>query len=46
MSATLTEQFAESARLEQAIRENLKGLGYGVQEAKSVSHGPDTRRTH
>ena len=25
---TLNEQFAESARLEQAIRKNLKGLGY------------------
>ena len=27
--ATLEEQFAESARLEAAIRENLRGLGYG-----------------
>ncbi len=27
--ATLEEQFAESSRLEQAIRSNLKGLGYG-----------------
>lgn len=26
--ATLEKQFAESARLETAIRENLKGLGY------------------
>jgi type I restriction enzyme M protein len=26
--ATLEAQFAESARLETAIRENLKGLGY------------------
>ena len=25
----LDEQFAESAELEEAIRENLKGLGYG-----------------
>jgi type I restriction enzyme M protein len=27
--AELNVQFAESARLEQAIQENLKGLGYG-----------------
>jgi len=27
--ATLEEQFAEGARLEVAIRENLQGLGYG-----------------
>jgi type I restriction enzyme M protein len=27
--ATLEEQFAEGARLETAIRENLRGLGYG-----------------
>jgi type I restriction enzyme M protein len=27
--ATLEEQFAESAKLEKAIRSNLKGLGYG-----------------
>jgi type I restriction enzyme M protein len=27
--ATLNEQFAESAKLEKAIRSNLKGLGYG-----------------
>lgn len=27
--ATLHEQFAESAKLEKAIRSNLKGLGYG-----------------
>jgi type I restriction-modification system DNA methylase subunit len=27
--AKLEEQFAESARLEKAIRENLRGLGYG-----------------
>jgi len=26
---TLEEQFAESAQLEKAIRENLRGLGYG-----------------
>lgn len=29
LTATLEEQFAESAKLEKAIRENLKGLGYG-----------------
>jgi len=29
MVAKLEEQFAESARLEKAIRANLKGLGYG-----------------
>jgi type I restriction enzyme M protein len=27
--AELEAQFAESARLEQAIRANLRGLGYG-----------------
>ena len=26
---TLNEQFAESAKLETAIRSNLQGLGYG-----------------
>ena len=30
LTATLEEQFAESARLERAIRQNLKGLGYGL----------------
>ena len=29
LTAILQEQFAESARLERAIRQNLKGLGYG-----------------
>ncbi len=29
LTAQLEEQFTEGARLEQAIRENLKGLGYG-----------------
>jgi type I restriction enzyme M protein len=29
LTTTLLEQFAESARLEKAIRKNLKGLGYG-----------------
>jgi len=29
LTAKLEEQFKESARLENAIRENLKGLGYG-----------------
>ena len=29
LTATLFEQFTESAKLEKAIRENLKGLGYG-----------------
>ena len=29
LTAQLEEQFAEGARLEQAIRDNLKGLGYG-----------------
>jgi type I restriction enzyme M protein len=29
LTKQLEEQFAESARLEQAIRENLRGLGYG-----------------
>ena len=29
LTTTLFEQFAESARLEKAIRKNLKGLGYG-----------------
>ena len=28
LTATLAEQFKESARLEGAIRENLRGLGY------------------
>lgn len=30
LSARLEEQFAESARLEKAIRQNLDGLGYGA----------------
>ncbi len=30
LSKTLAEQFAESAKLEKAIRANLKGLGYGL----------------
>ncbi len=29
LTATLEQQFAESARLEREIRENLRGLGYG-----------------
>ena len=29
LTATLNEQFAASARLEAAIRENLARLGYG-----------------
>ena len=29
LTATLEEQFADSARLEKCIRANLKGLGYG-----------------
>ena len=29
LATTLEQQFAESARLEQEIRKNLKGLGYG-----------------
>ncbi len=29
LTATLREQFAESAKLEKAIRKNLEGLGYG-----------------
>jgi len=29
LTAKLEEQFTESARLEDLIRENLKGLGYG-----------------
>jgi type I restriction enzyme M protein len=29
LTAKLEEQFKESARLEKAIRENLRGLGYG-----------------
>jgi len=29
LTAKLEEQFAESAKLEEAIRQNLKGLGYG-----------------
>jgi type I restriction-modification system DNA methylase subunit len=29
LTTTLFEQFSESARLEKAIRKNLKGLGYG-----------------
>ncbi len=29
LTATLEQQFAESARLEREIRKNLKGLGYG-----------------
>jgi type I restriction enzyme M protein len=29
LTAELEGQFAESAKLEQAIRKNLKGLGYG-----------------
>jgi type I restriction enzyme M protein len=31
LTATLSEQFAESARLEVAIRQNLAGLGYPLQ---------------
>jgi type I restriction enzyme M protein len=30
MAKTLEAQFEESARLEKAIRENLRGLGYGI----------------
>jgi type I restriction enzyme M protein len=30
LTATLEEQFVESARLEAAIRENLRGLGFGT----------------
>ena len=30
LTAELSEQFTESARLERAIRKNLEGLGYGV----------------
>jgi len=30
LTATLGEQFAESARLEKEIKKNLKGLGYGM----------------
>ncbi|KAB8140809.1 SAM-dependent DNA methyltransferase [Chloroflexia bacterium SDU3-3] len=29
LTATLSQQFAESARLEQVIRESLRGVGYG-----------------
>jgi hypothetical protein len=29
LTAKLEEQFAESPNLDQAIRENLKSLGYG-----------------
>jgi hypothetical protein len=29
LTVTSKEQFAESARVEQAIRQNLKGLAYG-----------------
>lgn len=29
LATTLEQQFAESTRLEKAIRENLRGLGYG-----------------
>jgi len=29
LTATLVSQFSESAELEKAIRENLRGLGYG-----------------
>ncbi|NJK61869.1 MAG: SAM-dependent DNA methyltransferase [Synechococcaceae cyanobacterium SM2_3_1] len=29
-TAKLSEQFQESARLEEAIRKNLEGLGYGL----------------
>jgi type I restriction enzyme M protein len=29
LTAKLEEQFAESVRLEQAIRANLRGLGFG-----------------
>lgn len=29
LTATLYQQFEESARLEAAIRKNLEGLGYG-----------------
>lgn len=29
LTAKLDEQFTESAKLERAIRENLKELGYG-----------------
>ena len=30
LTATLTEQFGASAKLEKQIRENLKGLGYEI----------------
>jgi hypothetical protein len=38
MMATLTselaDQFAESAKLEKAIRQNMKSLGFALPEAK------------
>ncbi|MEK6608145.1 MAG: class I SAM-dependent DNA methyltransferase [Myxococcota bacterium] len=37
--AKLDEQFAESARLEQVIRKNLRGLGYGGQFESSNGRG-------
>ena len=30
LTATLAEQFAESARLEKTIKKNLKEIGYGL----------------
>jgi len=30
LAATLSAQFAESAKLELAIKKNLEGLGYGI----------------
>jgi len=34
LTATLFEQFAESARLEKAIRKNLKGLGFAEEKSR------------
>ena len=31
LTTTLGEQFAESHKLEKAIRKNLEGLGYGLE---------------
>ena len=35
LTAQLNEQFGESAKLETAIRQNLKMLGYSLKEEKN-----------
>ena len=36
LTAELQGQFEESARLEEAIKQNLEGLGYGSNQPQSI----------